>query len=37
MAVSNHDRVGRGLELLRLGLAPFVEREMKAVHKDRWQ
>jgi uncharacterized protein len=30
MALSNRDRVGRGLETLRAGLAPFVERELKA-------
>ena len=33
MAVTNHERVGKGLELLRAGLGPFVERELKlAVH-----
>jgi hypothetical protein len=36
MAISNHERVGRALNLLRDGLYPFVEREMKAVHGDRW-
>jgi uncharacterized protein len=30
MALSNRDRVQRGLELLRVGLAPFVERELRA-------
>ena len=30
MAISNGDRVGRGLETLRDGLAPFVEWELKA-------
>lgn len=29
MAVTNHERVGKGLELLRTGLGPFVERELK--------
>jgi len=29
MAISNRERVGRALELLREGLAPFVEREVK--------
>ena len=29
MATSNHERVGKALELLRAGLAPFVEREIK--------
>jgi hypothetical protein len=36
MAVSNHERVSKGMELLKLGLAPFVEREMKAVHGEKW-
>ena len=30
MALTNHDRVGKALELLKSGLAPFVAREMKA-------
>lgn len=34
MAITNHERVRRGLELLRAGLAPFVEREVhEAVRK----
>src|SRR3972149_6584892 len=36
MAISNHERVGKGLELLKVGLAPFVERELKAQHAQRW-
>jgi predicted AAA+ superfamily ATPase len=36
MAISNHERVGRALNLLRDGLYPFIEREMKAVHGDKW-
>jgi predicted AAA+ superfamily ATPase len=36
MAISNADRVGKALELLRDGLKPFVERELKARHGDRW-
>src|SRR5215217_4717095 len=36
MAISNRDRVGRALELLNNGLQPFVERELRAVYKDRW-
>lgn len=28
MAMTNYERVGRAMELLRLGLAPFVEREL---------
>ncbi len=35
MATTNHERVGKALELLKAGLAPFVEREFKSVHKDR--
>lgn len=36
MALSNIDRVNKGLELLRSGLFPFVVREMKEVHKAYW-
>jgi predicted AAA+ superfamily ATPase len=36
MATSNIERVGRGLEILRLGLAPFIERELKSRYKERW-
>jgi len=32
MAMTNHERVGKGLELLRAGLAPFVEREFRAAY-----
>ncbi|OWY70620.1 AAA+ family ATPase [cyanobacterium TDX16] len=35
MAISNHERVGKAMELLKAGLAPFVEREFKNAHKDR--
>ena len=34
MAVTNHERVGNALDLLRAGLGPFVEREIKAALKD---
>ncbi len=37
MAQSNHERVGRALELLSAGLRPFVEREMRVVHGEGWQ
>ena len=37
MAVSNRDRVGKALELLKDGLQPFVEREMKSVHGAAWE
>jgi predicted AAA+ superfamily ATPase len=30
MAVTNHDRVGKAMELLKSGLGPFVDREFKA-------
>lgn len=30
MAITNHERVGKSLELLKVGLAPFVAREVKA-------
>ena len=36
MAQSNHERVGKALELLNKGLQPFIEREMQAVHGERW-
>ena len=37
MALSNRERVGKALELLRAGLLPFIEREMKAVHGATWE
>jgi predicted AAA+ superfamily ATPase len=33
MAITNHERVGKALDLLRAGLAPFVEREVQAAVK----
>jgi hypothetical protein len=36
MAITNHERVGKSLELLKGGLAPFVERELKARYGDGW-
>ena len=35
MAISNHDRVGKALALLKVGLAPFVEREVKGAIESR--
>jgi predicted AAA+ superfamily ATPase len=32
MAITNHERVGKALDLLRTGIAPFVDREMVNVH-----
>ncbi|MGO8744970.1 MAG: Swt1 family HEPN domain-containing protein, partial [Thermoguttaceae bacterium] len=37
MALSNRERVGKALDLLCAGLAPFVQRELKAVHGDKWE
>jgi len=34
MALSNHERVGKAMELLKTGLSPFVERELTNVFKD---
>ena len=34
MAITNHERVGNALDLLRVGLGPFVEREIKAAMDD---
>ena len=36
MAITNKERVGRGLDLLREGLYPFVEREMRDRYRDKW-
>lgn len=35
MALSNHERVGKAMDLLKDGLRPFVEREFKSVYRDR--
>ena len=35
MAITNHERVGKAVELLRAGLAPYVEREFTSIHKDK--
>src|SRR5262249_46510237 len=37
MAITNHERVGKALELLREGLRPFVERELKSYFGDNWE
>ncbi len=36
MAITNHERVGKALQLLKVGLAPFIERELKANFNDEW-
>ena len=33
MAITNQERVGKAMDLLRTGLAPFVEREFKSQHQ----
>jgi predicted AAA+ superfamily ATPase len=35
MAISNQERVGKAMDLLRAGLAPFVEREFKSQYKEK--
>lgn len=37
MAITNHERVGKALDLLKAGLGPFVEREMKNAFPDNTQ
>jgi len=36
MALSNHERIDRGLALLRAGIQPYVERELKAFYGNLW-
>lgn len=36
MALSNHERVGKALDLLNAGLRPFVERELQAAYGKDW-
>jgi hypothetical protein len=36
MAITNHDRVGKALELLTTGLKPFIERELKSSWGDKF-
>ena len=35
MAITNHERVGKTMDLLKDGLSPFVEREMRSVYQAR--
>jgi predicted AAA+ superfamily ATPase len=35
MAITNQERVGKAVDLLRAGLAPYVEREFANAHKDK--
>jgi hypothetical protein len=34
MAITNYERIGKALELLKSGLSSFVEREFKSIYKD---
>jgi predicted AAA+ superfamily ATPase len=36
MAITNHERVGKALEMLTGGLKPFVERELKSTYQQGW-
>ena len=36
MALSNHERVGKALDILKAGLPAFVERELKSAHGTKW-
>ncbi len=36
MAITNHERVGKALDLLKDGLGPFLERELKSEYQQRW-
>ena len=36
MAITNHERVGKALELLKTGLLSFIERELKAKYGNGW-
>jgi hypothetical protein len=37
MVITNRERVGRALELLKRGLRPYLEREIRAAYKERWE
>ena len=36
MAITNHERVGKALDLLKDGLRPYVERELRARYGGNW-
>jgi Swt1-like HEPN/Protein of unknown function (DUF499) len=36
MAISNHERVGKALDLLKAGLGPYFEREMRTGFGEKW-
>jgi hypothetical protein len=35
MAITNHERVGKAMDLLKQGLSPFVDRELRSLYKDK--
>lgn len=35
MAITNHERIGKAMDLLKGGLGSFVEREFKSIYKER--
>lgn len=37
MATTNHERVGKGMELLQTGLQPFLERELTDAYGAKWR
>ena len=36
MSTNNIDRIGKGLNILRAGLGPYIKRQLKAVYKEGW-
>jgi len=36
MSTKNIDRIGKGLNILRAGLSPYIKRQLKAVYKENW-
>ncbi|HWQ14091.1 MAG TPA: Swt1 family HEPN domain-containing protein [Roseiflexaceae bacterium] len=36
MAITNYERVGKAMDLLRQGLHPFIERELQAHYGKYW-
>ena len=36
MAITNYERVGKAMDLLKAGLAPFIEREMTSQYQQDW-
>lgn len=37
MAMTNHERVGKGLTILQEGLQPFLERELAEAYGEKWR